>query len=115
MRKFTACLFLIYFFLSSIACTKVEKEKIEPAYNSDHDTVYIGLTGDLGIYVEDHVTPKSFTDFFGWDTANEQSFQKLVDYVQRGNIQLYRTPQRASIAWQRFSNSHGYGSFAAGV
>ena len=82
MKKFTAYLFLIYFFLSSIACTKINKESIGSASDTGHDTVYIGLTGDLGIYVEDHVTPKLFTDFFGWDTATGEGYEKYVNYCR---------------------------------
>lgn len=82
MKKFTTYLFLFCFLMSSIACTKVEKEKIKHASNSTHDTVYIGMTGDLGIYVEDHVTPKMYTDFFGWDTATFEGYEKYVNYCK---------------------------------
>ena len=82
MKKFIAYLFLIYFFLSSSACTKINKESIGSASDTGHDTVYIGMTGDLGIYVEDHVTPKLFTDFFDWDTATFEGYEKYINYCK---------------------------------
>ena len=96
MKKFTAYLFLIYFFLSSIACTKINKESIGSASDTGHDTVYIGLTGDLGIYVEDHVTPKLFTDFFGWDTATGEGYEKYVNYCREVAQKYTRTMEKTN-------------------
>jgi len=82
MKKYFAYLFLIYFFLSSSACTKINKESIGSTSDTGLNTVYIGMTGDLGIYVEDHVTPKLFTDFFGWDTVTGEGYEKYVNYCR---------------------------------
>jgi len=96
MKKFTAYLFFICFFLSAVACTKVDKEKTEPANNSNHDTVYIGMTGDLGIYVEDHVTPKLFIDFFGWDTVTGEGYEKYVNYCRDVAQKYTRTMEKTN-------------------
>ena len=82
MKKIIFYLFLFSFFVCALACTKVDNKSQSSGTPSTDDTVYIGMTRELGIYVEDHVTPKKFTDFFGWDTVYGTGYEKYIDYCR---------------------------------
>ncbi|MFC2093696.1 hypothetical protein ACFLSV_07335 [Bacteroidota bacterium] len=82
MKKIISYLFLFSFFVCTLACTKVDKKSQSSNKPSMDDTVYIGMTRELGVYVQDHVTPKKFTDFFGWDTVSGTGYEKYIDYCR---------------------------------
>jgi len=82
MKKIISYLFLFSLFVCTLACTKVNKKSQTSGTPSTDDTVYIGMTRELGVYVEDHVTPKKFTDFFGWDTVSGTGYDKYIDYCR---------------------------------
>ena len=82
MKKIISYLFLFSFFVCTLACTKVDYKSQSSGTPSTDDTVYIGMTRELGVYVEDYVTPKKFTDFFGWDTVSGTGYEKYIDYCR---------------------------------
>jgi hypothetical protein len=97
MKKMISFLFLTSFLLFTNACTKVDNKSTGSTIAVKHDTVYIGMTGEFGVYVEDHVTPKLYTDFFGWDTLTGTGYGKYLDYCREVVQKYTKTTEKKNV------------------